>query len=125
MSSNEYMRQYMKTRYRNRMNEAHAILGGSCAGCGATTNLQIDHINPPDKSFTLSSIWSGSKAKFLKELEKCQLLCAPCHLTKSIKERSVEHGGGKTGKRNCYCDLCAPLKRRYMKARRERASRVD
>ena len=25
----------------------------------------------------------------------------------------VDHGGGKTGKRNCLCDLCRPLKNKY------------
>lgn len=36
----------------------------------------------------------------------------------------VDHGGGKTGKRNCLCDLCRPLKNKYASdARKARGSR--
>ena len=112
-NSNEYMNEYMKNRYRERMDEAHEILGGKCSECNSVTNLQIDHINPDEKSFGLNKMWSIAKTKFFKELEKCQLLCEPCHKVKSIGEASVFHGEGETGKRNCYCDLCKALKRRY------------
>ena len=47
------------------------------------------------------------------ELAKCQLLCQPHHLEKTIRERSVGHGEGLTGKRNCRCELCGPLKLAY------------
>lgn len=114
-NSNAYMADYMLTRYHARRAEAIEKLGGHCVECFSVDDLQIDHINPKDKSFSVSRLWSVSKARFEKELAKCQLLCKPCHIEKTRNEQSVEHGGGLTGKRNCHCDLCGPLKQAYQK----------
>ena len=41
-----------------------------------------------------------------------------------VARQSVDHGGGKTGKRNCRCDLCRPLKNKYLSdARKAKGSR--
>jgi hypothetical protein len=48
------------------------------------------------------------------------LRCKRHHRIKTTNELSVEHGGGVTGKRNCYCDLCKPLKAEYNRTWRER-----
>lgn len=112
-NSNEYMNEYMKRRYKQRKEKAILLLGGKCLECGTTEDLQFDHINPDEKSFNISKMWSISEARFLKELSKCQLLCELHHLNKTLGEISVPHGGGLTGKRNCYCDLCKPLKQLY------------
>ena len=114
-SYNEYMADYMGRRYRERRANAIAKLGGQCVECGTTENLQIDHIDPATKSFDLGHLWSVSIERYENELTKCQLLCEPHHIEKSRRERSVEHGGGLTGKRNCRCELCAPLKRAYQR----------
>lgn len=99
-------------------------LEGVCADCGTTENLQIDHIDPSTKSFNISSMTCFSWERIEVELRKCQALCRPCHLKKSIREQSVEHGGGLTGKKDCRCDLCGPLKRKYMREyQRERRAR--
>ena len=42
--------------------------------------LDFHHIDPSEKEFTLGSIRESiSKEKFLKEIEKCVVLCANCH----------------------------------------------
>jgi len=120
---NKYMRDYMKERYHRLRAEAVRILGEKCAVCGSTENLEIDHINRADKKIDLGKLTSVSRERFLNELQVCQLLCEAHHLEKTRRESSVEHGGGKTGKRNCYCDLCAPLKRAYARERRQSTRR--
>lgn len=90
---NKYMREYMKKRYYKRKKEAFEYLGGKCAACGATSNLQIDHVDPESKSFTVTScLGSLPKEKLWKELEKCQLLCRRCHRRKSMVDGSRNHG---------------------------------
>jgi 5-methylcytosine-specific restriction endonuclease McrA len=117
---NEYMRVYMLNRYHERRAEALEKLGGACAICGSKVSLEIDHIDPKTKSFDVGKLWSVSKARYLSELEKCQLLCKVHHLRKSGDELAVPHGGGLTGKRNCRCTLCAPLKNAYNRMRKGR-----
>ena len=71
---NEYSRQYSKdnrekinknSRERKAKNKAYLIemLGGKCVGCGVTENLQFDHIDRKQKTFTISV----SKYSFLFE----------------------------------------------------------
>lgn len=115
-NSNEYMREYMLKRYHARRANAIEMLGGVCAQCGDIEDLELDHIDPYDKSFSISKMWSVSHANFMRELGKCQLLCNYCHKKKSSEEASVEHGGGVSGKRNCSCDLCKARKADYMKS---------
>lgn len=60
------------------------FLGGRCNRCGYKKSvhaLLFHHINPEEKSFTVSSkgiIRSWEKTK--KELLKCELLCWNCHI---------------------------------------------
>lgn len=122
---NAYMRGYMLRRYRTWRADAIAQLGGCCAQCGSIDRMEFDHVDPATKAFTIGTSWSTSRAKLDAELAKCQLLCFGCHRRKSGDELSVEHGEGKTGKRNCRCDLCSPLKREYQRAGNWRASRID
>lgn len=111
---NAYMRAYMSRRYYDRRNEAIRRLGGLCVDCGAEENLQFDHQNPADKKRNVSGrTWSG--ADFWTEIAKCVLRCERCHGQKTSREASVEHGDGITGKKNCRCDLCRPLKNAYMR----------
>ena len=122
---NAYMRDYMLRRYHKRREEAFKLLGGYCVRCGNEDNLEVDHIDPRAKAFDIfSRTWSMPHVKFLAEIAKCQLLCRACHRDKSNREMSVGHGGGKTGKKNCRCDLCRPLKNKYIKdyKRRQRAA---
>lgn len=44
--------------------------------------LQFHHINPLTKTNTISRMYAGtwSWTKILQEIEKCEVLCANCHL---------------------------------------------
>ena len=58
-------------------------LGGKCVKCGATERLDFDHIIPADKSYTIgSNITCFSLEELILEVDKCQLLCRPCHIQK-------------------------------------------
>ncbi len=111
---------YQLNRYAQVHARAIAHLGGCCAKCGSVELLEIDHIDPSTKSFNISSRTCLSWERILDELAKCQALCQKCHKDKSDEEMQIPHGSGKTGRRNCRCELCAPLKR---KAQREYTAR--
>ena len=131
---NEYHRNYQKKRYAERKAWAYQTLGGVCANCGDKTGpFNIDHVVPADKSFEISDGFSKfSLARLSAELEKCQLLCEPCHWEKSCVDRANilgilprwEHGT-VTGYKNhrCRCDPCRETAnahhREYMRRRRE------
>jgi 5-methylcytosine-specific restriction endonuclease McrA len=81
------MAEYMIRRYHQRRAEAVKILGGCCASCGAIEeDMVFDHVNWRDKAFPISKLWSVSRAKFLAELAKCQLLCRSCDKEKTRKD---------------------------------------
>lgn len=114
---NEYMRKHAAEKYTRRRTEWIERLGGCCVRCGSDQNLHFDHIDASTKKYDVGKIIAThAEEKVASEMTKCQLLCQPCHIQKTTEcgdIPAVEHGGGKTGKKNCYCDLCAPLKRAY------------
>lgn len=58
-------------------------LGGKCVRCGTSERLEFDHIIPADKSFTIgSNMTCFSLEELILEVDKCQLLCRPCHIQK-------------------------------------------
>ena len=71
-------------------------LGGKCAQCGATDDLEIDHIDPATK--VSHRIFSWSWARIESELSKCQLLCVPCHFQKTLTYISTAGGTWATRK---------------------------
>jgi hypothetical protein len=87
---NAYMREYMKDRYYRRYDAAVTQLGGRCSvsGCKAPrSDLEIDHIDPKKKSFTLgSALAAWAEQRIQRELKKCQLLCTQHHIEKSIRD---------------------------------------
>ena len=60
-----------------------------CAFCGYKENpvaLHYDHIDPKEKSFTVSKGYKSKGMEALKnEIRKCQVLCANCHAVKTFK----------------------------------------
>jgi protein-arginine kinase activator protein McsA len=59
-------------------------MGGKCNICGynrCEKALELHHINPKEKEFSLASIRGNPKSwdKIVVELKKCVLLCANCH----------------------------------------------
>ena len=67
-------------------------LGGKCFKCGADDLplccYQFHHNDPKEKEFSLGSLFTvNNYKKIKKELDKCTLLCANCHM--------IEHWGNK------------------------------
>ena len=75
-----------KELYHKKINEYKTLLGGKCAICEASENLEFDHIDPKTKSFNPTRYVTGGKPKDLvmEEFKKCQLLCRECHKNKTF-----------------------------------------
>ena len=72
--------------YKERKSYCLEYLGGKCVKCGTTHNLQFDHIKREGKKYEISTKLTNKWDNLKEELDKCQLLCAPCHLDKTAKE---------------------------------------
>ena len=127
-NSNEYMREYMKQRYYKRRLKAIEYLGGKCAACENTEELEIDHIDATQKTFSLGKGLAGWNWERLQaELDKCQLLCKDCHAKKTRKDLAIklnqrehwEHGT-LGGYRYCKCQECKNAKSAYYREYRKR-----
>jgi hypothetical protein len=111
--------------YHERRGKLIAYLGGHCAVCGTTDDLQFDHIDPTQKSFDNMSL---SNPLVVAELAKCQLLCAPHHREKTARENSGwTHGSTHAWmNKGCRCEICAPAMRAWRDKRnaKRRATRA-
>lgn len=88
----EYMREYLRRRYHERHADAISILGGRCAECGSTEDLQFDHIDNAAKSFDVADrLAQYAWDRIVEELKKCQLLCFWCHVDKSRNEALIRN----------------------------------
>lgn len=110
----DYDREYQLARYHRIRAEALELLGGQCATCGSTEDLQIDHVDPAAKSFSLSKTRT-SREKWLVELKKCQLLCRSHHKQKTSSEqrRDVHGTWGMIRNRKCRCRICRDFQNAY------------
>lgn len=69
-------------RRRERKQQVVSYLGGKCIVCGYSLcieALEVHHVDPQNKSFTISGNHARSLSSVKKELDKCVLLCANCH----------------------------------------------
>ena len=80
-NNREEMNEYTRKWVTNRKNLLKEKMGGKCVICGATENLQFDHINPLEKSYNISNNYFRKDVD--EEIAKCQLLCSTCHLEKT------------------------------------------
>jgi hypothetical protein len=121
--SNEQMNVYMKARYKRKREEALQYLGGVCIKCGSSENLQFDHIDRDTKECTIADCLLWAKDRLIKELDKCQLLCAKCHQSKTLIDLGRTDGknthGTLTSYQYCHCDLCKKAQREYGRRWRE------
>jgi len=80
----------------------------SCAICGTTQSLEVDHVDPGQK--VSHRIWSWSAERRSAELAKCQILCTQHHKEKTRAQRPIpEHGTlsrYKSKIHGCKCDAC-------------------
>jgi 5-methylcytosine-specific restriction endonuclease McrA len=116
----KFGRDYHREYYRKRRKAIFDYLGGACVICGTTEHLQVDHINPADKSFEIKSRLSVKNNK--AELDKCQLLCRRHHLEKTARENSgFQHGTIYAWmKKKCKCEVCESAKRAWYDERNAR-----
>lgn len=104
-----------RKRYSERRSFGINYLGSVCAECGTTNNLQFDHVDSTTKLFDVSVGMRAFKIWF-DEIKKCQLLCRPCHIKKTIKNEETagqkKYGSLRHGtytmymKGKCRCDDC-------------------
>lgn len=69
-------------------------LGDCCQLCGEKDRnvLQFDHIDPKIKLFELCRQTNMSQKRYITEVDKCQLLCANCHIIRSKYQTHKRHG---------------------------------
>ena len=78
--------------YKDRRKQIIEQLGGVCShpNCNSTEDLQLDHINPLEKEFNISErLSSWDIRKLQPEIKKCQLLCPPHHLKKTLEDAKI------------------------------------
>lgn len=74
------------------LEECRSHLGGKCAWCGSTEDLQFDHIDPAQKLGNICKFYRKAKReKLWEEVNKCQLLCKVCHHKRSNAQRHAAH----------------------------------
>lgn len=128
----EDYKKYKKPAIERRRTWAYGLLGDCCAHCGSTGRLEFDHIDPSTVSFRIGSNLLARLDTLIEELNKCQLLCHPCHVVKTREDRTrrtgqpyrtLEHGT-LTGYMHYHCrcrpctDANAAYYRVYMRKRR-------
>ena len=68
-----------RQRYKDRIVQ---VMGGKCQCCGYSKYngaLELHHINPKEKEFSISTKTYIAWERLENELKKCVLLCANCH----------------------------------------------
>lgn len=68
--------------------EFYEFHGNKCVKCGRKEGLEIDHIDPGTRLYKPGDLWRIKKYSYKRalELSKCQVLCKPCHIRKTVKE---------------------------------------
>ena len=84
--NNEKIREERRKQHKEKRAICLEYLGGKCVVCGTTHNLQFDHIKREGKKYNIARKLSYKFDNLKEELDKCQLLCVPCHLKKTAKE---------------------------------------
>lgn len=103
---------YMANRRAERRAELFRMSGNACAQCGATEDLEFNHINRFLKLFSLSGRGlDGPWERIVAEWRKCQLLCGPCH--KKYTRRQWATGEIKTGNSKRHIPWTHGTMRRY------------
>ena len=103
----EYLRGYIKARRQWRREQLVAMLGSACVRCGATEDLEFDHIDPATKRFAVGSSMSRAWDELVEEALKCQLLCRSCHREKAVEDRpEPAHSYYRYWYYGCRCAVC-------------------
>ena len=80
-----------KAETRQWVHEQKALLGCSTCGEKDPVCLQYHHRDPAEKSFTIGTNLGRSRRALLREMAKCDVLCANCHwkLEWKLKRQSI------------------------------------
>jgi 5-methylcytosine-specific restriction endonuclease McrA len=84
-------RAYYRARYAKKRAALVASLGGKCVDCGGTERLELDHVDPRQKSFDLGPRWANraDHPAVVAEMRKVVLRCHGCHRQKTKREDGV------------------------------------
>ena len=72
------------------LSEAKLFLGGKCAWCGITENLEFDHIDDSKKEHNVGNAVRNTREVFWNEVGKCQLLCVNCHNKRTTVQKRAK-----------------------------------
>ena len=72
------------------LSEAKLFLGGKCAWCGITENLEFDHIDDSKKEHNVGNAVRNTREVFWNEVGKCQLLCVNCHNKRTTAQKRAK-----------------------------------
>jgi len=81
------------------------LLGGKCTDCGWHGNqaaLQFHHLEAEHKDFTIGNVANKSWEILKKEVKKCALLCANCHMIRhstKAEDAFLKEAGNYRGKK--------------------------
>ena len=126
MKCTETEKQSQLDHYYRRMALYRKKLGDKCNKCGSTEDLHFDHIDPKTKDFDIGNHARRDLNLVLTELEKCQILCRPCHIEKNkLDNGEAQHGTRSMyGYHKCRCKACRDAHntycREYKKERRKK-----
>lgn len=83
---NEYRNEWVRNRKRFFM-EAKNV---PCMDCGLVNPIVMEFDHRPDevKSFTIAANWQFSMDRLLKEIAKCDIVCANCHRLRTHNRRA-------------------------------------
>jgi hypothetical protein len=73
---------YSADRWKKRKLKAIEYKGGKCISCGYNKYpdvLEFHHRDPSEKEFEWNKLRKRNWESVLKELDKCDMLCANCH----------------------------------------------
>lgn len=121
----EAQREYQRKWCAARRSEAVAALGGKCAKCGSTDDLELAHKERGTKTVLYAGTrqavnWSWKPERIAAELPKCKLLCVRCHTEETALENTVPlvHGTLSGYKKDCRCSECRAANAAYEHERR-------
>lgn len=129
----DYMREYMKNRYRSKRQEIIDRLGGKCSRCGSTDGpLHLDHIDKKKKTMRAADMHSVNDKKFEEEIKNLQILCQDCHHDKSreawdYSDRTprATHGTYWMARRyKCKCPKCQKAYKKKLKEWRDKKASI-
>lgn len=85
--------EYANTKNRSRKDAVIDHFGGICFDCKQSYHrcvYQFHHLDPPQKDVNPSYAIANNPAAMWKELDKCVMLCANCHMVRHHMEEDNE-----------------------------------